>query len=229
MTAEHNALLGALSRYSHLGEFSEPLISRGRILTPQQRRNTALQNLVGNTGEFIGENGVLKMPGNTIAVGAGAGITAGVGTIYKSAVQRTGNVFYSSILLDLTGLASIATDLDIIGVGALPAYIAQFNATRQGTPFAGAMTCLEVPAGGLADIDLYYATEGTGVLDGGVAALTETALITAGGSWTLMLMKAMADPAALADKYLYLTAGAASGAGTYTAGKFLIEIWGYGT
>jgi hypothetical protein len=89
------------------------------------------------------------------------------------------------------------------------------------------MTCLEVPAGASADIDLYFATEGTGVEDGGIAALTETALVTSGGNWTLARILAFADPASLADKYLYLTNGAAAGAGTYTAGKFLISILGY--
>jgi hypothetical protein len=89
------------------------------------------------------------------------------------------------------------------------------------------MTCLEVPVGGVTDIDLYYATEGTGVFDGAVTSLTEIALITSGAAWTLALTKAIADPAALADKYLYLTGGAAGTAATYTAGKFLLELKGY--
>lgn len=228
MTATHNALLGALSRHAHFSEFSDYLNVGGNIMTPLQRRNLALQNLLGNTGTFSDTAGMLQLPGNTLPVGAGTGITTGVGTVYKTGVQRTGNVVYSNILLDLTGLAAIATDLDIIGVGALPAHLGQITAAVNGTPLAGLMTCLEVPAGASADIDLYFATEATGILDGGVAALTETALITAGGAWTLALTKAFADPVALADKYLYLTNGAAANAGTYTAGKFLIEVYGYG-
>jgi len=85
---------------------------------------------------------------------------------------------------------------------------------------------LEVPAGGADDIDLYSATVGTGVFDGGIAALVETALVTAGGAWTLALTKALgAFPTA--GEYLYLTGGEAGTAAAYTAGKFEIVLRGY--
>lgn len=88
------------------------------------------------------------------------------------------------------------------------------------------MTCLEVPAGGADDIDLYSASEATGVFDGKIADLTETALVTSGGAWTLGGMKALsAVPAA--NAYLYLTGGESGTAAAYTAGKFLIELDGY--
>jgi hypothetical protein len=85
----------------------------------------------------------------------------------------------------------------------------QITAAQCGTILGGRMTCLEVPTGGVADIDLYWATEATGKFDDGIAALTETALITAGGNWTLALTKAIADPVGIANGYLYLTGGAA--------------------
>lgn len=157
---------------------------------------------------------------------AGAGITSGVGTVYRSSVSKTGGIIKTSILLDLTGLASSTTDLDIIGVGASPAYIARLSAAQNGTILTGRMICLEVPAGGVADIDVYSATEGTGVFDGGIAALTETALLTSGAAWTLGLTRGF-SAVPVADQYLYLTGGAAGTAATYTAGKFLIEMEGY--
>ncbi len=157
---------------------------------------------------------------------AGAGITSGTGTVYRSSVSRLGGIIRTSILLDLTGLASSTTDLDIIGVGASPAYIGRISAAQNGTILTGKVTCLEAPAGGVADIDVYSATEGTGVFDGGIAALTETALLTSGAAWTIALTRAMtAVPAA--DQYLYLVGGAAGTAAPYTAGKFLIELDGY--
>jgi hypothetical protein len=162
----------------------------------------------------------------TLTTGAGAGITAGTGTVYKTAVLKRGGIITTSILIDLTGLASSTTDLDIIGVGLLPAHIGQVTAAQNGTILAGRMTCLEVPAGGADDIDLYAATEGTGVFDGAVGDLAETALITAGGAWTLGLQKITGADVA-ANKYLYLTGGEAGTAATYTAGKFLIELFGY--
>lgn len=162
----------------------------------------------------------------TMGTQAGAGITGGTGTVYRSSVQRVGGIVKTSILLDLTGLASSTTDLDIIGVGTSPAFLGRIMAKDNGTILTGRMTCLEVPAGGADDIDLYAATEGTGVFDGGVAALTETALITAGGAWTLGLTNVIAAVPA-SGQYLYLTGGEAGTAATYTAGKFLIEFEGY--
>ena len=88
------------------------------------------------------------------------------------------------------------------------------------------MTCLEAPAGGVTDIDLYSATEGTGKFDDAVTGLTETALITAGGAWTNGATKA-ATTVPLSTEYLYLTGGAGGTAATYTAGKFLITLLGY--
>ncbi|CAB4145026.1 hypothetical protein UFOVP891_47 [uncultured Caudovirales phage] len=161
------------------------------------------------------------------ALEPGTGATAGTGTVYKSTVSRDGDIIKTRILIDLTGLGSSTTDLDIIGVGTTAAHLGQIKASKNGTILTGRVTCLEVPAGGVTDIDLYCATEGTGAFDDGVAALTETVLLTNGGAWTLALTKAIADFSASADKYLYLTGGAAGTAGTYTAGKFLIELEGY--
>jgi hypothetical protein len=163
----------------------------------------------------------------TLATPAAAGITGGTGTVYKAGVELVGGIYFTRILLDLTGLASSTTDLDIIGQGVSAAHLGQLTVAQNGTILAGRMTCLEVPAGGVTDIDLYWATEATGKFDDAVAGLTETALITAGGAWTLALQKAIADPVGIANGYLYLTGGAAGTAASYTAGKFLIELFGY--
>jgi hypothetical protein len=166
------------------------------------------------------------LSGQTLTTGAGVGITAGTGTVYKNSVQLSGGIYYTSILIDLTGLASSTTDLDVIGVAGGPAHIGRITAAQNGTILAGRMTCLEVPAGGADDIDLYAATEGTGEFDSAIGDLAETAIITAGGAWTLALVKATGADIA-ANKYLYLTGGEAGTAATYTAGKFLIELFGY--
>lgn len=156
----------------------------------------------------------------------GAGISGGTGTVFKTSVVRIGDIIRTSFLIDLTGLASSTTDLDIIGQGTDPAYLGQITAARNGTILSGRMTCLEVPAGGADDIDLYSATAATGVFDGKIADLTETALLTSGGAWTLGSTKGLsAIPAA--NAYLYLTGGEDGTAASYTAGKFLIELDGY--
>jgi hypothetical protein len=157
---------------------------------------------------------------------AGAGITAGVGTVINATQTRTGKLRKTSIFIDLTGLSSSTTDLDIIGVGTVPAYLARITAALHGAPCTGRMICLEAPVGGVTDIDLYSATVGTADFDEGIAALTETAHVTAGEAWTAGLEKAF-TLGVPADNYLYLTGGAAGTAAPYTAGKFLIELEGY--
>lgn len=164
--------------------------------------------------------------GGTLATEAGTGITAGTGTVYKSSVAKHGGIIRTSILIDLTGLGSSTTDLDVIGVGAGAAHIGQLTAARNGTILTGRVTCLEVPAGGADDVDLYSATVGTAVFDDGIAALTETALVTSGGAWTNGLTKSFGN-IPTANEYLYLCGGEAGTAATYTAGKFLIELEGY--
>lgn len=164
-----------------------------------------------------------------LATEAGTGITAGTGTVYKSAVTQRGGLIVSQIFIDLTGLNSMATDGDIIGVNgtANPCHLGQITAARNGTIIAGTMTCLEVPAGGDPNVDLYAADEATGVEDGAIGSLTETQLLDAAGDWTIALTKALtAFPGA--DQYLYLTQGDVTGTdATYTAGKFMIELTGY--
>lgn len=170
--------------------------------------------------------GRADLRGNTMCIGAAAGITGGTGTIYKTSVIRTGDIIKTSILIDLTGLSSSTTDLDIIGQSTPAAHLGRILAEHNGTIFTGRITCLEAPVGGVTDIDLYSATEGTGVFDGGIAALVETALLTSGAAWTIARVMAFtALPAS--GQYLYLTGGAAGTAAAYTAGKFLIEMEGY--
>jgi hypothetical protein len=143
---------------------------------------------------------------------------------YKSSVVRLGNIIKTTIVIGLTGLKSVATDLDIIGDTGV-SYIGQITAAVNGTIFKGVMGCGVLPVTGAVDIDLYSATEATGAYDGAIGDLTETALVTSGGNHAVGTVKNFtAVPAA--DKYLYLTSGAAT-AGTYTAGVIYIEMWGY--
>lgn len=162
-------------------------------------------------------------------VGAGQGILSGTGALCRSAVMRNGDLIKTSMMIDLRGLAVDATDLHVLGVGTSPAYLMQWKGERNGgVPWAGLMTCLEVPTGGGADIDVYMATAGTGKYTDLVTGLAGQALLLDGaGAWTLALGKALANPASLVDAYLYLTAGAGAAAGTFTAGKFLLELIGY--
>ena len=163
----------------------------------------------------------------TFAAGMpGTGISAGTGTICKSSVVREGDIITTQILVDLTGLASSTTDLDIIGVGAGAAYLCQITAAVNGTILGGHMECYEVPAGGADDIDLYAATEATGVFDAGIGTLVETAVITKGSAWAVGDRLGFIADSVAANKYLYLTGGEAGTAAAYTAGRFVITLIG---
>lgn len=159
------------------------------------------------------------------SVTPGAGISGGTGTVVKSAIVPQGDFLLTKIYIDLTGLDSVADVGDIIGAGTSAAYLTRITAAVNGTIVGGQMTCLEVPTTGADDVDLGSGDEGTGKLnDDGTALTNAAALVTAGGAWTLMETKKFAAYPS-ANQYIYLLAGAAT-AGTYDAGRFLIELWG---
>ena len=173
----------------------------------------------------ISSAGFTSLDANTMATEAGTGITGGTGTIYRSSVIREGGIIKTSILIDLTGLRSTGSG-DIIGVNGTSnvCHIGQITAARNGTILAGRMTCFEAPAGGDPDINVHSATEGTGVEDGAISGLTETLLVDAGDATLGSVAIFSAVPAA--DEFLYLTLGSTTNA-DYTAGKLLIELFGY--
>jgi len=170
------------------------------------------------------KTGRINAAGNA-ANPAGNGITSGTGTIVKNSVERNGGLIKTTILIDMTGLTSSATNTDIIGKeNAAACFLTQITGKVNGTIIAGTMTCVELPAGGDTDIDLYSAVEATGTEDALVTALTETVLHANAGAWALSTSKALtAWPAA--NEYLYLTVGGTT-AGNYTGGRFLIELIG---
>lgn len=210
------ALYGALDKLKHFSEFTDPAEVDGVLKTAAERQALARGNLGAASSQDLN---------NT----AGAGITGGTGTVYKQGVELVGDIIVTRILLDLTGLDSVATDGDIIGTGASAANLGQLSSAINGTIFGGKLTCLEAPATGEVDIDIYSADEATGVLDDAISGLSNTAkVIDAGADWTLGLEKYVtAIPSS--DQYLYATVGTASTptAGTYTAGKYLLELYGY--
>jgi len=191
--------------------FSGPVRSQNGFQTISVNSTTGTETI---TGSF----------GNGIANPAGVGITAGTGTVYETSVARNNGIVTTSIMIDLTGLSSGGTAGDIIGTAtANPAFIAQITTADNGTVFGVKMTCYELPAGGDTDIDLYSATEGTGVEDVAISTLTETQIINSG---TLALGTTAFGTEIAANQYLYLVGQGTSNA-AYTAGRLLIEIFGY--
>ena len=180
--------------------------------------NTSVAGTLGVTGRST-------LTGNTIATTAGTGITTGTGTVYAASVIKTGGIFHTKILIDLTGLASSGSG-DIIGKAATAnSHIGQITAAVNGTVLGGKLTCLEAPAGGDPDINLWYADEATGTEDAAITGLTNQVQMCDSGDLALNSVISIPTPPA-ADKYIYMATGAATDA-DYTAGKILIEFFGY--
>lgn len=166
---------------------------------------------------------VTSMP----ATAPGTGFDTAGGIRYATH-GKLGGLYLTEIYVDLktAAVSSQNTDLDIIGEAAgNPAYIGRITAANMGTVVAIQMVCLEAPATGSTDIDLYSSTAATGAYDTGIATLAGyAAVITSGAAWTNgRVLGATAIPAA--NTYLYLTSGTTT-AGAYSAGKFLIRIYG---
>lgn len=196
--------------------------------TPWGAMRQAVENLNSVVNTALNSNLTLEK-GVTPAVttlSKGSGVSSA--ETYAVGVNKNGTLVTTRIVVDLTGLVGSATDVDIIGNtgGAANCHWGQITTALNGAMVGGRVTCLEVPAGGATDIDFYSATEATGAQDALVTGLTETALVTSGGAWTSGLSKGMtAVPAA--NEYLYITNGAGAAGGTFSAGKFLIELFGY--
>ena len=169
--------------------------------------------------------GITDLNGNTMS--AGTGITTGTGTVYAGSAVKIGGVYSTSILIDLTGLASSGSG-DIIGkAGTANSNIGQITAANNGTILAGQLNVYEAPAGGDPDIDLWYADEATGTEDAAITGLSNQVQVMNNGDLTAASIDYFtAGVVPAADKYLYLVTGAATNA-DYTAGRILLEMWGY--
>ena len=201
--------------------FQGPVRSEGGFQTITKNGTTGAIT----TNMSISSTGVADLSANTLATEAGTGITGGTGTVYRSSIIQQGGIITTRLLIDLTGLRSTGSG-DIIGVNGTSnaCHLGQITAAQNGTILAGRMTCFETPAGGDPDINVHSATEATGVEDGAISSLTETLLVNSGDLAVSNVVFFEGVPAA--NEYLYLTTGAATDA-DYTAGKLLIELFGY--
>ena len=192
--------------------FSGPVRSQNGFQTISTNATTGAVTVLSKSAAAIA---------NPAATGAGI---EGTAAVYETSVKTENGIVTTSIMIDLTGLQSGGTAGDIIGKnGSGVAYIARITAADNGTVFGVKMTCFEAPAGGDDDIDLYSATEGTGVEDVAISTLTETQIINSG---TLSLGTTAFGTDIAADQYLYLV-GQGTANAAYTAGRLLIEIYGY--
>lgn len=173
------------------------------------------------TGDVTGEISILGSV-ETAEHGAGA-----IGTAFAPRTYRyntpNGDIC-TEIQIDLTGLDSSGTANDVIGLstgGA--AYIGRYVVATCGIVYRVEMSCLEVPTAGDADVILVQGSAADEAFDDTVA---NTATVCDGtGDWALG-ETIVYEGGLTANYYLYLTQGATDNA-TYTAGQFLIRLYGH--
>jgi hypothetical protein len=186
------------------------------------------KQLNGPKGPLYDPLGKQPIDGYVGTMTCGSGISSGAGTLYNAVVTREGPLVKTTIFIDLTGLNSSAA-ADIIGKQTTAnCHLGQVTAAVNGTLFKGSYYCLEVPATGEPDIDVFYADEATGTEDAAVTGLTnDTAMKEAAADFTAVGQGFDFIAVPPADKYIYLVGSGGGTDATYTAGQFVIELWGY--
>lgn len=173
------------------------------------------------TGNLTGEVTSLGAA-ETAEYGAGALGTGGFNRLYRYNLPN-GDIC-TEIQIDLTGLDSSGTANDVIGLstgGA--AYLTRNVVATNGILYKVEMSCLEVPLTGDADVILVAGATGTHAFDAAVG--TPTAICDGTGDWALGETITYTS-GITANHYFYLTQGATDNA-TYTAGQFLIRLYGH--
>jgi len=149
-------------------------------------------------------------------------------------VSNINGEIITTILLDITGLLVSGTATDIIGEdGVAAAYITRITTAVNGVVYKAEMACIETPAGSNTTKDIDLVTNSNSLAEdaaydsgGGV----DTDVIITGADWKGGSARATTsgqDLNALVGDYLYLANGSgANTGGTYTAGKFVIKLYG---
>jgi len=149
-----------------------------------------------------------------------------IGTAVAPATYRwiENGVIITQIKFDLTGLASVATANDVIGLSAGGvAYIGRNVVATNGVIFKTQFACLETPAGGDNDVNVVVNSSAVLAYDsaGGTTYLSNSGDLLAGQTVENLM------PAITANDYIYLTAGTGDTAATYTAGQYVLTLWGH--
>lgn len=199
---------------------------KDNALTPKTDKGRNLGESGRSFGRLYVEDMVLN--GKEVSTEEGAmsptSVIADSAEDYEAITQRNGDIIKTTIFISLKGLKSTATTNDIIGdTGA--SHIGRVTTAVNGVIYKGQVSCSVVPTTGDDDIDIYAATADDGAFDDAATGLTgQAVLVTSGGAYAIGTVKPFtALPAA--DAYLYLATGDTT-AGTYGAGKIIIEMWG---
>ena len=153
--------------------------------------------------------------------GAGA---IGTGVAPETNRYSRDEVIITEIRIDLTGLASVATANDVIGLAAGGvAYIGRNVVATNGIIFKIELICLETPVGGDDDVNVVANVSAALAHDG---AGGTTYGVNGGDAVAGQVVEDLVQ-GLTANHYFYLTAGTGDTAAAYTAGQFIIRLYGH--
>ncbi len=182
---------------------------------PVTSENGFIGDMTGNiTGNIVGTVATSESGAGTVGTGAATVLTRR---------QENGTII-TEIKFDVTGLASVATANDVIGLAAGGvAYLGRNVVATNGIIYMVELVCLETPVGGDNDINVVSNVSGTIEYDGagGTTYLSNSGDLLAGQTIQNLV------PAITADHYYYLTAGTGDTAAAYTAGQYILRTYGH--
>ena len=185
---------------------------------------TASKALILDASGHLASGALIASDGG---MAAGTGVTTAAGGFSYHRVTKIGDLFKTEILFDITGLNDGDTAADVVGKDGdtVNCHLGQINAAINGTIIAGRMTCLEVPATGHVDLDLWTANEGDLAQDVAISTATGEVQLVQAASWADGDMIPL-DAFPPDEDYLILVTGTQGSDKDYTGGQFLIELWG---
>lgn len=206
-----------------------PTVALGTILTNTINEATSASGVTIDS-VLLKDNGVtatnLTYEASTTTAEAAEHGAGAIGTAVAPVTYRWTDkgVIITQVKFDLTGLASVATANDVIGLAAGgAAYIGRNVVATNGVIFKTTLSCLETPATGDNDVNVVANSSGSLAYDGagGTTYLANAGDLLAGQTIELL------TPALTANDYYYLTAGTGDTAGTYTAGMYVLTTYGH--
>lgn len=148
--------------------------------------------------------------------------------------QELNNEIVTTILIDLgTGgsadIVASATDGDVIGEsGVAAAFITKLSEALNGVLYHAEMICLETPVG--ANTDINVVLNSTSLAQDALATAEGHIIINNGaqaiGKFSTGDTTGIEAAAGANNDYIYLANGAGGAGGTYSAGKFMIRLYG---
>ena len=151
----------------------------------------------------------------------------------ESFVAKINEEFITTILIDIEDLYSTSMVTGVIGENSgTNSYITRLSTDVNGVIYKAEMACIETPAGTNAETDIVLATASVAADTGDRTTMSGyQALLDPSAAWYIGMSVVTATKVNLGDlndKYLFLHGGAsAARGGQYTAGKFVIKLYGY--